>query len=147
MNTKSRPSPRVLFLGIDSAEPNLIRQWCEDGTLPTLQRLRNDGAWRQSENLPGIGSDATWTSLWTGRRPGEHDRYFYRQLKEGTYRADLYEPSDDKPEPFWAGLSRADRKVAIVDVPYTAVAKDLNGIGDLFLFAVHVNETRYFEFL
>jgi hypothetical protein len=32
-NKDNKAPPRVLFLALDSAEPELIRKWCDDGSL------------------------------------------------------------------------------------------------------------------
>ena len=38
------PSPRVLLLALDSAEPTLIRRWTAEGRLPNLAGLMQSGA-------------------------------------------------------------------------------------------------------
>ena len=127
-NKDNKAAPRVLFLAIDSAEPELLRRWSEDGSLPTLKTFYENGAWGNSQNFPAVGSDACWTSLWTGVPPGQHDRYFYRQFTPGTYRSDLYEPAPNQTAPFWSQLSEQQQKVAVIDVPYTSPPDSLNGI-------------------
>ena len=128
MNNKTKIGPRVLFLAIDSAEPELLRKWADDGSLPTIKSLYESGVSGDSENFAALGSDAMWTSLWTGVLPGQHDRYFYRQIKPGTYRSDIYEPLPDQPAPFWTQLSEQQQKLAIIDIPYTNPPDSLNGI-------------------
>lgn len=48
-------------------------------------------------------------------RPGTYDLYKYRFDPEGWH-------------PFWRTLSEAGRKVAVIDVPYDALCRDINGL-------------------
>jgi predicted AlkP superfamily phosphohydrolase/phosphomutase len=49
---------RVLLIGLDAAEPRLIEQWTEDGSLPTLCTLRREGAYARLRSTAGwlVGS-------------------------------------------------------------------------------------------
>lgn len=121
-------SPKVLFLGIDGADPDLLLQWSDAGLMPNLKSLRGKSTWARTTNFLGLGSDAMWTGLFTGVNPGKHGRYFYRQIRRGTYRTTRYRHKHDKHEPFWQALSRAGQRVAVIDVPYAPLCKNLNGI-------------------
>lgn len=37
--------PRILVVGLDAAEPALLRRWCAAGHLPTLRLLLDGSAW------------------------------------------------------------------------------------------------------
>jgi|GEM_PF-3666948 len=39
---------KVLVIGWDSAEKDLLLQWSESGELPTIQKLRKKGKWGYS---------------------------------------------------------------------------------------------------
>src|SRR5262249_31230365 len=45
-------APRVLVVGLDSMDPDLILRWSGDGTLPTLGALRSRAAWGPVINAP-----------------------------------------------------------------------------------------------
>ena len=130
---------KILFIGLDSADPDLILQWCDAGVLPTLQALRNRSAWSSTTNPPGIYSGAVWPSFYTGVSPARHGRYFRRQIQPGTYRIRDVRAWDNKHEPFWSVVSRADRRVAIIDVPHAPLCENLNGI-QLVDWATHDRE-------
>jgi len=121
-------SPRVIFIGLDGMEPSLLTKWSETGDLPAIQRLRCTGATAKTIPLVGLGNDSTWCSVNTGLAPGRIGRYFVRQVRPGTYRAAVIRDGDLDVMPFWAFVSRAGKRTAIVDMPYAPILPDFNGI-------------------
>jgi predicted AlkP superfamily phosphohydrolase/phosphomutase len=119
-------SPKVMVIGLDSADYGLVRQWCDSGDLPVLRALRDRGVAGVLTTPPGLGDDAVWASFYTGVGPGRHGRYHYRQLRPGSYRVDDF--SEVQGAPFWDALSRAGRRVAILDVPKCPLVPELNGL-------------------
>ena len=126
---------RVLVIGLDSADRHLVERWIDDGRLPTLRRLRENGVWGAMTPPPGLGNNAAWPSFFTGASPSEHGRYTYRMIAPRSYHTADFRPEDYRCEPFWNALCRAGRRVAILDVPKAPLARDLNGvqIADWFL--------------
>jgi len=119
---------KVLFIGLDAADKDLIQQWIDEGLLPTLKSFQEKGAWGTTENPPGLYVGAVWPSFFTGVSPARHARYCFRQFRPGSYEIERFRPSQVKEEPFWNRLSQMGKKVAIIDVPKTIPSKDLNGI-------------------
>ncbi len=119
---------RVVFLGLDSADPGLLLRWSEERVLPTFLSLRKGGLCGRTTMPPGLGTGAMWTSLYSGVSPGKHGRYFGRQFNARKFQAYRFVPSKIKREPFWNVLSRAGRRVAIIDFPIAPLCENLNGI-------------------
>ena len=119
---------KVLCLGIDAAEKDLILGWAGSGALPTFAGLFTRAAWAPIANPVGVFEGAVWPSLFTGASPARHGRYCYRQLRPGTYELARFPARRLEAEPIWNRLSRAGRRVAVIDVPKSAVAEDLNGM-------------------
>lgn len=121
--------PKILFIGLDSADPGLLAQGCDADWLPVLQSLRRNSAWAQVRAPRGFGNGAIWPSLFTGVNPGRHGRYFHRQIKPGTYNIEKFaEDTDFGHRPLWEFLSQAGRRVAVIDMVKAPLSKDLNGI-------------------
>jgi predicted AlkP superfamily phosphohydrolase/phosphomutase len=122
-------SPKVLFIGLDAADPGLLARGCEEGWLPVLQGLRCSGAWAPVHVPAGFGDGAIWPSLFFGVNPARHGRYFNRQLKLGTYKIEKFiEDTDFIRKPMWEYLSGAGRRVAVIDMVKAPYSKDINGI-------------------
>jgi len=116
------------MIGWDAADRSAVETWLRQGDLPSLSALRDRGSWGRIAGLPGLGDDAAWGSFATGTEPGTHGRFHHRQIVPGTYQLDNFFRSRMAGEAFWSRLSRAGRRVAVLDVPKSPLAKDLNGI-------------------
>ncbi len=119
---------RVLFVGLDGVEKDLLRLWADAGVLPTFRRLFDTSAWGVSAGPLGIHTTALWESFSTGVSPARHARHGERQIRPGTYDTYRFLPTDLQAEPFWNVLGRAGRRSAVIDVPYVPLARDFNGV-------------------
>lgn len=119
---------RVLFICLDAAERDLLLEWSDAGMLPNIQALRRRSLWADAPALPGLGSGALWPSFATGVNPSRHGRYFSLHMQIGTYELYKYRFDQDQWQPFWRTLSQAGRRVAVIDVPYDSLSKDMNGL-------------------
>lgn len=120
--------PRMLCIGVDAADKDLILQWAAAGLLPTFRRLLDTASWGFTVTPPGLFVGAVWPSFFTAVSPAGHGRYCYWQIRPGTYELHRFQSTDVTRAPFWEALSRAGRRVAIVDVPKTRCAEQLNGV-------------------
>jgi predicted AlkP superfamily phosphohydrolase/phosphomutase len=115
-------SARVLVVGFDAADGEIMLELARQGRLPAVRSLLEKGVRTEVQNPPGLFVGAVWPSFFTGTWPGRHGRYCYAQLRPGTYEAHRVHATDVRGEPFWAALGRAGHRTAIVDVPQTHVA-------------------------
>jgi predicted AlkP superfamily phosphohydrolase/phosphomutase len=122
------PLARVLVIGLDAADRDLILRWTREGDLPVMRRLLETSHWGMTVNPPGLYVGAVWPSFFTGVSPARHGRYCYVQLNPGTYRARKVHTADLRVEPFWERLSRAGKRVAVIDVPKTPLSRGVNGL-------------------
>jgi predicted AlkP superfamily phosphohydrolase/phosphomutase len=119
---------KVLFIGLDSAAPNLMRQWGQAGLLPAWHAFEAQSLRGATSMPPGLGSGAMWISLFSGVSPAEHGRYFGHQFRGDTYRVSRFQPGEIKGEPVWSAASRAGKRVAVIDAPVAPLCEGLNGI-------------------
>lgn len=64
--------PRVLLIGLDAADWDLLNPLLDCGRLPTLQALTERGCTGRLATLTPCLSPCLWTSVATGRFPDEH---------------------------------------------------------------------------
>ena len=121
-------APRLLVIGLDAVEKDLVLQWCAAGRLPTFRRLLRMATWGLTSGPPGMTAGAVWQTLLTGASPARHGRHNARQLRPGTYDTFRFLPEDLRSEPFWVPFSRAGRRLALIDVPHGALSEQINGI-------------------
>ncbi len=116
------------MIGWDGADHATVEGWTRDGMLPHLASLRGRGVHGTLTGYPGLGDDTCWGSFATGTGPGTHGRFHHRQIVPTTYREDNFFRDRMAGTAFWSQVGDAGRRVAILDVPKSPLAKDLNGI-------------------
>lgn len=107
---------KVLAIGMDAAEPSLVRRMIEDGELPALRRLLDEGAWSSVRSPAHIGSGAVWPTFTTGLDPQEHGIHSDWSWQPGSMR--LARVRCDQLVPFWTALAREGLRVGVMDVPF-----------------------------
>jgi predicted AlkP superfamily phosphohydrolase/phosphomutase len=114
---------RQLLIGLDAMEWSLVRQWGEAGTLPTFQRLIEQGARVELASTAAQLPDTVWSAIYSGMNPGHFAKYFYVQYDAIT--GDLKMMDDDSigATPFWRYLADAGRRVCVLDVPKFPVSR------------------------
>ena len=119
---------RVLLVGIDAATPSLLERWLSDGELPTLGRLAEEGCFGALRSVPNACSPAAWTTLATGVNPGRHGIFGFLDRIPGTYRLRQSNAAHRCAPPLWLAASAAGLRSAILHLPATFPADEVNGI-------------------
>jgi predicted AlkP superfamily phosphohydrolase/phosphomutase len=119
---------RAVIIGLDGMPYRLIADLAERGVMPNMRALIAEGAFREMDSsIPEVSSVA-WSSIITGKNPGEHGIFGFTDLSPGSYRLTFPSFADLKAAPFWEreGSGRA----AIINVPstYPATARAMNGV-------------------
>jgi len=119
--------PRVLVIGLDCAAPELVfDRWRQD--LPNLSGLVSNGiSGELQSSIPAITVPA-WSSMLSGRDPGEIGVYGFRNRKDYGYENQFIATSSYVKVPrIWDHLSRAGKKSVVIGVPQTYPLKELDG--------------------
>jgi predicted AlkP superfamily phosphohydrolase/phosphomutase len=119
---------RAVIIGLDGMPYRLIADLAEREVMPNMRALIAEGAFREMDSsIPEVSSVA-WSSIITGKNPGEHGIFGFTDLSPGSYRLTFPSFADLKAAPFWEreGSGRA----AIINVPstYPAAARAMNGV-------------------
>ncbi len=138
MSTKRR----TIVIGLDAADQHLLRDWADRGDLPAFARLFAESTWGLTHPPPGQYAGAIWPSLFTGVSPARHGRYFHTQFDRQNYAYRTFLPSDLKHPPFWNAVSRAGKRIVVIDVPKAPLDTALNGV-QIFDWGTHDPEYDY----
>ena len=120
------PDP-VAFFGFDAAEPSLVQKGIDDGSLPTMARLVEEGRSALLEPVPSGFHNTSWIATVTGTDVYEHGSVLDRQLESGSYRIVDVRASSLGRLPFWQHLSDAGLDSTVVSIYSTAVVPGLRG--------------------
>jgi len=120
---------KVLFIGMDAADTELLDRFAAAGALPELSALPHRPRVVTLANPLATLPGAIWPELMTGR-PGSDTGLFYHpeQIHTGEARPRRVDASEVDPRTFWTAASAAGRRVAVVDIPQAPPARDLNGV-------------------
>jgi predicted AlkP superfamily phosphohydrolase/phosphomutase len=116
---------RIIILGIDGVPYGLMEELSDKGIMPNFKKIRKEGVFRKMQSsIPEISSVA-WSSIITGKNPGEHGIFGFTDVVPGTYSLSFPNFNNLKEKPFW-NLD-PEKKSIIINVPSTYPAKELNG--------------------
>jgi predicted AlkP superfamily phosphohydrolase/phosphomutase len=76
---------RVIIIGMDGADPDLLFPWALDGHLPNLGHVLRGGAYGRLESTVHPLTPQAWTSMITGVNPGRHGIFDFGEREEGRY--------------------------------------------------------------
>ncbi len=118
-------SSRLVIFGIDGVPFDLMKRLSDEGIMPNFKRIREDGVFRKMRSsLPEISS-VSWSTIFTGKNPGEHGIFGFTELIPGTYSICFTNFHKLKAKPFWH--EEPERKHILINIPSTYPASPLNG--------------------
>jgi hypothetical protein len=111
---ESAPQPvKVALIGVDAASWNFLLPWINQGELPHLQRLMQEGTWGVLRSRHPTRSPALWTSIVTGKKTAKHGiSHFVKKENGGKVPVRSYHR---QARALWNILSDHHRKVWFID--------------------------------
>lgn len=119
---------KILILGLDGATFDLMKPWTEQGHLPTFAKLLKEGSSAPLRSVPNMNTAPAWTTFMTGKNPGKHGVYWFAEEGGATGTVRFVNAADRKAVSVWNLLSTGERKVAVINVPLTHPAEQVNGL-------------------
>jgi predicted AlkP superfamily phosphohydrolase/phosphomutase len=80
---------RVIILGLDGLDPNLVDRFLAEGKLPNFARLKENGTYSPLKTTCPAISPVAWSSFMTGSNPGRHNIFDFLSRDKKTYLPDL----------------------------------------------------------
>ena len=135
----SRFTQKLVILGFDGMDPDLLKRWIDGGRLPTFKRLAEAGGVYPLATTHSPESPTAWASFATGVNAGKHNIYDFLVRDTTTYFPDLGMVKRQPPKflfnylpvakpkvvstrggtSFWVTAGRAGVRSSILTVPVT----------------------------
>jgi len=96
-----RAQQRVFVIGFDGMDPTLARRFMDEGKLPNLKKLADQGTFTTLGSTQPSESATAWSSFATGVNPGKHNIYDFLVRDFETYLPDLSMSKKEPPEFLW----------------------------------------------
>jgi predicted AlkP superfamily phosphohydrolase/phosphomutase len=118
---KAKPKPRVIMVGVNGMELDIIRPLLLKGEMPNLSRVIEKGAYGKLRTVSGPNCPRVYTTLFTSTNPEEHGvtGFLVGGITANTHML--------KEEPIWSVLSKRDVTVGMANVPATFPVMPVNG--------------------
>jgi len=124
----SSTSPgRVIVLGLDGVDPQVVDLLLSEGQLTNFARLRQYGAYGRLESAKPLLSPIVWTTIATGKTPLEHGISHFVAVNEKTGEELPVTSRMRRVKALWNVLSDAGREVAVVGWWATWPAEPVHG--------------------
>ncbi len=81
--------PKLVILGFDGMDPDLVRRYMAEGRLPNMAKLAAQGGLTDLETSHSPESPTAWASFATGVQAGKHNIYDFLVRDTTTYLPDL----------------------------------------------------------
>ena len=142
---------KLVFLGLDGLDPGLAERYMQEGKLPNLSRLREQGSFHRLRTTFPALSPVAWSTFATGVNPARHAMFDFlnrslssympylsssrvsqpaKILKLGKYRIPMGRPIVEmrrKSKTFWQILGQRQIVSTILRVPITFPPEKFNG--------------------
>jgi predicted AlkP superfamily phosphohydrolase/phosphomutase len=143
---------RAVILGFDGMDPELAQRFINQGMLPNLAKLREQGTFQKLRTTFPAISPVAWSTFMTGVNPGKHNIYDFlardlnnylpflssaeirgpkRSIKIGKYTLPLGKPRIKGMRhgtPFWHWLGKAGIFCSVIRVPVTFPPEKFPGV-------------------
>ena len=96
------PRQRVIVLGFDGVDAKFTERWMNEGKLPNLARLREQGTFRPLRPTLPAQTPVSWSTFSTGIDPGRTGIFDFLRRDPKTY-LPLFAAFDETTEPFFFG--------------------------------------------
>src|SRR5688572_23702897 len=138
---------KVVVLGFDGMDPDLVQRWMQEGKLPNIKRVVDQGGLYPLTTTHSAESPTAWASFATGVNPGKHNIYDFLIRDTATYLPDLGMVKRQPPRflfnyipiakprlesirggtSFWVTAGRAGVRSSILTVPVTFPPEEVPG--------------------
>jgi predicted AlkP superfamily phosphohydrolase/phosphomutase len=142
---QSRFWQKLVIIGFDGMDPDLVDRWMKEGKLPNIKRLADQGGMYPLTTTHSAESPTAWASFATGVNPGKHNIYDFLVRDTSTYLPDLGMVRREPPKflfgyiptarpkvhsirggtSFWVEAGRAGVRSSVLTVPVTFPPEDV----------------------
>jgi len=122
---KEASKGKVLVIGLDGADWEILDRLEGKGAIPNLARLRREGASGVLLSEEPMLSPILWTTIATGRSPSEHGILGFLTQQAG--QVEPVRSDERKVRAFWNVASEAGRRVGVIGWYASWPAEPVNG--------------------
>jgi predicted AlkP superfamily phosphohydrolase/phosphomutase len=108
---------RLLLLGLDAADHDVVQRLIGEGRMPNLAALAAGGVSARLRSPAGHYAGGVWPTFYTGRPVADHGVYHNKQWRPSAMRVEVPTLAWTRAVPFWERLPAGGGDSLILDVP------------------------------
>ncbi len=125
---RGKKKPRVVIIGLDGTPHSLVTRLIGEGRLPNIAALTREGTLTAMNSVYPWVSSVAWSTFMTGANPARHGVFGFIDRDPETYKTFIPTGRHIKAPTLWEVLSRAGKRVFVMNVPVTFPPREVNGI-------------------
>lgn len=123
-----RQEDRLLIIGLDGFTPYFFDKLMEEGRLPNLQKIMQNGLHGTLDSTVIPSSVTAWTSGFTGMDPDETGIRSFFRFSSKDYRLRLVNSGYRRTKALWEYLDEAGKTSVVINVPGTYPPDPVKGV-------------------
>lgn len=122
-----QPMMKLVVVGLDGASFELLDPWIEEGILPNLKKVKEEGVWADQESVLPPVTSPNWKAYATGKNPGKLGIFWWENIDFKKQK--VYYPTERKfkHKEIWNYLGDNGFRVGIMGMPTTYPPHEVNG--------------------
>jgi predicted AlkP superfamily phosphohydrolase/phosphomutase len=116
-----------MLIGLDGATFDHLGPLMEQGHLPHLKRITEEGAWGELESTRPPTTAPAWVACVTGTNPGKHGVFDFRESPFLDPRRPLISGRSVQAPKLWQILNHHGRRAGLLNVPVTYPPEEVDG--------------------
>ncbi len=119
---------QTVLIGLDGATFSVLDPLMDEGVMPFLKQFTASGARAELRSVIPPLTPPAWTSLMTGRSPGQHGVFdFFRKDAPDNHHIRFMTSRDVGCETIWATVDRHGMRATVLNFPLTFPPPPING--------------------
>jgi predicted AlkP superfamily phosphohydrolase/phosphomutase len=119
---------RAVLVGLDGATFSLLDRYAADGLMPEFARWKRLGAWAPLQSTHPPTTPPAWSSCVTGKDPGRHGVYDFREPWAADRRRPLVSGRSIRARRIWDVLGDSGRRSCVVNFPLSWPPEPISGV-------------------
>lgn len=126
-SSEKESNRRVILLGLDGGTFDLLHPWIEEGLMPNLGKIIQQGTSGELASTVPATTPPAWSTCVTGKNPGKHGIYDFRESFLRDPQRSLINSNSLRAKKLWHILGDHGKRTGLVSVPITYPPEAING--------------------
>jgi predicted AlkP superfamily phosphohydrolase/phosphomutase len=119
---------KVFVISLDGATFSVLNPLIEQGYMPNLAALASRSVAAELESVAPPVTAPAWTSFMTGKHPNKHGIFDFARFDSERYSWSISNSQNIQSKTIWQILSEKDKRVVVLNLPYTYPPYEINGV-------------------